>query len=89
MKQLLTLYATGISGYCLHRCLISMPAIGTEWMDSAARQLDGLDPWSWAAQAHHLVAPRVYVKGRMALIVLAVVLWAFLWLVSAAHGRRD
>ncbi|KAK5938472.1 hypothetical protein PMZ80_009443 [Knufia obscura] len=39
-----------------------MPAIPLEWMDSAARQLDGLDPWTWAVHAHHLVAPRVNVN---------------------------
>lgn len=51
-------------------------------MDAAARQLDGLKPWTWAAYAHQLVAPQVHVNGRMALVVAIVVLWAFLWLVD-------
>lgn len=80
LQQLSTDHATHGVGYCLDRCLVRMPAIPSEWMDSAARQLDGLDPWTWAAHAHHLVAPRVTVSGRMALIVAVVVLWASFWL---------
>ena len=70
--------------YGVDRCTIRMPAIPLDWMDSAAKQLDGLmvDPWTWAAHAHHLVAPRVHVNGYMALIVLAVVLSAFSWYVA-------
>lgn len=41
------------------------------------------DPWTWAAYAYRFLAPTVHVRGRMALLVLAVVLWAFLWSVGS------
>jgi len=53
-----------------------MPALPLEWMDPTSQQLG---PWTWAAYAYQLFAPRVHVRGRMALILLAAVLWAFLW----------
>ncbi|KAK5103446.1 hypothetical protein LTS08_002861 [Lithohypha guttulata] len=43
------------------------------------------DPWTWAAYAYRFLAPTVHVRGRMALLVLAVVLWAFLWLLWRAY----
>lgn len=58
-----------------------MPAIPIPllWMDSARWQREGFD---WAVYAYHLLAPRVNVKGRMALLQLAAVLWAFGWYID-------
>ncbi|KIX02941.1 uncharacterized protein Z518_06491 [Rhinocladiella mackenziei CBS 650.93] len=59
-----------------------MPAIPLLWMDSSRWHLEPVD---WAAYAYHLVAPRVNVKGRMALLMLLAVFWAFSWLVYRAY----
>lgn len=55
-----------------------MPAIPIPllWMDSARWPREGFD---WALYAYHLLAPRVNVKGRMALLLLFAVIWAFGW----------
>lgn len=55
-----------------------MPAIPIPllWMDSARWPREGFD---WALYAYHLLAPRVNVKGRMALLLLVAVMWAFGW----------
>ena len=37
------------------------------------------EPLDWATYAYHLVAPRVNVRGRMALVLLFAVIWAFSW----------
>lgn len=58
-----------------------MPAIPIPllWMDSARWPREGFD---WALYAYHLLAPRVNVKGRMALLLLVAVIWAFGWQVT-------
>ena len=57
-----------------------MPAIPIPflWMDSSRWPQEGFD---WAAYAYHLLAPKVNVKGRMALFLLVAVIWAFGWYV--------
>ena len=52
------------------------PAIPYTWMESKVWQGE---PMHWAASAYHQLAPRVNVKGRMALILLLAVVWAFGW----------
>jgi hypothetical protein len=53
-----------------------MPAIPALWMDTAKWPQESLD---LAAYAYHNFAPRVNVKGRMALLVLVFVIGAFTW----------
>ena len=54
-----------------------MPAIPSVWMESSGWHQESLD---WANYAYqHLLAPQVNVKGRMAIVVLAAVVWAFGW----------
>ncbi|EXJ88102.1 hypothetical protein A1O1_05030 [Capronia coronata CBS 617.96] len=44
------------------------------------------EPFDWASHAYHLLAPRVNVKGRMALVLLVAVIWAFSWLLWRAYS---
>ena len=53
-----------------------MPAIPLLWMDTSRWQQESFD---WATYAYQLLAPRVNVKGRMALLLLVAVIWAFGW----------
>lgn len=39
------------------------------------------EPIDWATYAYELLAPRVNVQGRMALLLLLAVIWAFSWYV--------
>ncbi|KIY01970.1 uncharacterized protein Z520_02108 [Fonsecaea multimorphosa CBS 102226] len=59
-----------------------MPAIPTLWMDSSRWHQEPLD---WAAHAYQLLAPQINVKGRMALLLLLAVIWAFSWLLWRAY----
>ncbi|KAJ8999792.1 hypothetical protein HRR94_005488 [Exophiala dermatitidis] len=60
-----------------------MPAIPLMWMDSSRWHQE---PFDWASQAYQLLAPRVNVKGRMALVMLLAVIWAFSWLLYRAYS---
>lgn len=52
-----------------------MPAISSVWMESSRWHQQ---PLEWATYAN-LLAPQVNVRGRMALILLVAVIWAFSW----------
>ncbi|ETN41775.1 uncharacterized protein HMPREF1541_03712 [Cyphellophora europaea CBS 101466] len=53
-------------------------------MDSIAWQKDSLD---WAHYAYaHLLAPRLEVKGRMAMFLLLAVIWASAWLLWRTYS---
>lgn len=57
-------------------------------MDSISWQRETLD---WAQYAytklyHHLLAPRLAVKGRMAMFLLLAVIWASAWYVFNDSG---
>lgn len=56
-----------------------MPALPSLWMDKSRWQQES---FHWATYAYHLLAPRVNVQGRMALLLLVAVIWAFAWHVS-------
>ncbi|KAI1610167.1 hypothetical protein EDD36DRAFT_317369 [Exophiala viscosa] len=60
-----------------------MPAIPLLWMDSSRWHTE---PFDWASYAYQLLAPRVHVKGRMALLMLLAVIWAFAWLLWRAYS---
>ncbi|EXJ55094.1 hypothetical protein A1O7_08019 [Cladophialophora yegresii CBS 114405] len=59
-----------------------MPALPVSWMDSSRWPQESLD---WASYAYQHLAPRVNVKGRMALLVLVFVVGAFAWLLYRAY----
>lgn len=63
-----------------------MPVIPFKWMEST---LWHREPYDWAGYAHGFLAPRVNVKGRMALVLLLAVVWAFGWYASYLQQLRD
>ncbi|RMD45066.1 hypothetical protein DV735_g198, partial [Chaetothyriales sp. CBS 134920] len=61
-----------------------MPAIPSAWMAPSAWHHDSLH---WAGYVYqHLLAPQVKVQGRIAIIVLCAVVWAFGWLLWRAYS---
>ncbi|KPI38989.1 uncharacterized protein AB675_4661 [Cyphellophora attinorum] len=68
-----------------------MPVLRSQWMDSLDWQRDSVD---WVNYAYRgFIAPRLEVTGRMAMLVLAAVVWAFAWLLwrtySVLHTPND
>ncbi|RMZ85600.1 hypothetical protein DV737_g695, partial [Chaetothyriales sp. CBS 132003] len=61
-----------------------VPAIPSTWMASSARHQASLH---WASYAYQrLLAPQVKVQGRVAIVVLGAVVWAFGWLLWRAYS---
>ncbi|KAK6373677.1 uncharacterized protein PV06_10302 [Exophiala oligosperma] len=60
-----------------------MPALPLLWMDPSKWHTGSLH---WAANTYLLLAPKINVKGRMALLMLVAVVWAFTWLLWRAYS---